>query len=325
MKIDDIGKLVNEMNVSRKDYLDVLGLKLAIDEDDPNSLYIPASFAWAIYMGFSGDEEGTKVSFNIFYEDAVLKEEFRKWLKAADIIMPAALTFTDDNPFQIAVSQVIPWAINVPEKASRFADLQFEQFRKFVNEWCDAILPKLRNFYEPRARVLLNIKSLVGRIVPEFQKVLPESKGWIYERGDFGSSLYPDFPLFWLTRQEWNESSNIEFCSESLFSAGLHFCLTQSAKRSYKRDPKIQAFYAKWRDRLAGANGTGEKSFSQSKENAGLVYLPKSVCTWTRGDFAGPDFQYALDETGEKQVLQFCQKCAEAFACSAAEMDEIAR
>ncbi len=323
--VNNFAQLPTALNEQFKTYFDLLQLQAATKEDEPTVLSIPAAFGFAIAFNFEIDEAGINIYFYC-EESGDLKNCFKDWLASAGVNMPAKMTAKRVSAYKFLILPCIPWQTPISKKDRQASLERYEQVKNVVDEWSAAILPAMQKFYAFKVTVVNNIDKFIGRVEDIFKSILPEDKGWIYERGVYGAALYPGWYILSVQKEDWREGYTITLEAEELFGNRLYFGFTQTSNDNYTTDKKVGAFHKTWKNELEkSAEIDVNEDIGWSEDYCGYVYFPAALANLTAENFDQPGFSFALDGNEEKQALEFCKKCAEAFAKSEAAMDAIAR
>lgn len=322
--IANFAQLPEIINEKYKDYFDLVEVKAGISVDDPTKLSIPLIFARSIDFYCNLGEEGINLGFWT-EEKSTVKKTFKILLEENDIKLPAKLISGKGVAKCFLTVPTIPWVTPLTQKGRSASIQRYEQIKNLLDQWCTLLLPVLRNIYIPKAEVLKKIDALVEQIEDNFKKYLPENKGWIYWRGDFGFSLFPDWGILCIRKAEWDEDFEIQLRAEDLWSNSMYIGFTQSYNEKYDKDKNVNAFYNLWKKEMESTSNFESGDIQQSEDWACYVYLPEELRDWTEDSFDDPNFKFNLDNKQETQVIEFCDKCAQSFLVCESQMDMLAK
>lgn len=317
-------RLPGEIMEKYKDYFSMLQFPPSINEEKPNYLDIPAIFGDPILFAIHLEKDGIEIFFWC-EEKADIKNCYKSCLQEAGVEFPAELTIKKGSAKAFMTLPTIPWKVPVERMDKASSQARFEQARDIIFRWCDALLPPMQKFYKPKAEVIQRIASLLDRLEAAFRSALPEERGWVYTRGEIGTSLYPDWVSLSFRKSDWEDGYEVELLTDELFSNAMNIVITQPYNEAYAKKPKATAFFKAWKKTMGDIPDIDQEDGIGRNENfCAFVVFPEELGNWTEGSFEDDDFAYALNDEHEKGVLAICQKCAEVIAANEELIDSIA-
>lgn len=288
--------------------------------DDGKTLSIPLMFASQVELRITPGEEGIRLCF-YSTGNGDGKKAFKGCLSQGGVRPPAAGTERSLKAYQFVTFPLIPWESDNPKK-ERHSEERYAQTEKIAREWCDALLPGLERVYRPKAEAIARTENVIIEVEKALKAILPEEQGWIYERSPFGA-MDTGSPALALRKDGWRQDVAIVLESEKAFYRKMYLGLKDGGY-GYKKSRK-NAFWKAWLQAMTAVPGIDRKNGLGSASTwVCYVYYPEGFENWARGTIDRADFSSALDESQEREILTFSERCAQAFAAVEAEMEAFA-